>query len=53
MTPFMANNTYIYSEDSLLDYLNEMGLNKEDLAPLFNVEKEEISSLKEEIDSWE
>lgn len=53
MTPFMANNTYIYSEDSLLDYLNEMGLSKEDLAPLFNVEDEEISFLKEEIDSWE
>lgn len=53
MTPFMANNTYIYSEDSLLDYLKEMGLCKENLAPLFNVEDEEISFLKEEIDSWE
>ena len=53
MTPFMANDTYIYSEDSLLEYLKEMGLSKENLAPLFEVEEKEIFSLKEEIDSWE
>lgn len=53
MTPFIANSTYIYSEDSLLDYLKEMGLCKEDLAFLFEAEEKEILSLKEEINSWE